>query len=60
MKVDWYKWNKRIERWEFNHRTVDNGLDAPIPMTDIQKSAWKGAKWRKETVCEALEGDNEG
>ena len=51
IEVDWFKWNSRIDRWEFNHRSSrDSDKDAPTPRSEIQRKAWAGAKWRKQPV----------
>ena len=47
----WYRWNKNIRKWEYNHRT--NGYDKskkPTPISPLQKKSWNNAKWVKQIL----------
>jgi hypothetical protein len=47
--TDWYRWNDKTMSWDFNHR--QHGLCPkqlePKPISDTQKRAWKGDRWKK-------------
>lgn len=49
MKITiWERLKKDTKVFEHNH--IENGdifEDAPIPKSEIQKSAWKGAVWKR-------------
>jgi hypothetical protein len=51
-ETDWYRWNEKNQSWDFNHRqrSWDDSEKEPTPISDLQKSAWKNAKWCKEKV----------
>jgi len=47
----WYKYNSLKGEYEFNHLEVGvwNVFDSiPIAISDLQRNAWYGSKWRKE------------
>ena len=48
--IDWYKWNESRKAYVFNHREIDGSMhrNAPKPKSDLQKKAWKDARWFKE------------
>jgi len=45
----WFKLNHKTDDFEHNH--IEDGhvfAPAPIPISEEQKRAWKGAKWEYE------------
>jgi hypothetical protein len=50
METDWYRWNERIGRWEFNHREQgwDESATRPIPKSRAQRNVWPKSAWMKE------------
>jgi hypothetical protein len=47
--TDWYRWNDKTMSWDFNHRQhghYPKQLE-PKPISDTQKRAWKGDRWKK-------------
>jgi len=43
----WQRFNPDTNTWEHNHISDNHTkLDAPIAISDLQKSAWNNATWR--------------
>ena len=49
MVTDWYRWNDKTMSWDFNHRQHGHHPKQlePVPISETQKRAWKGDRWKK-------------
>lgn len=44
----WYKWYEKDKAFSFNHLSDYTKSKIPIPISEIQKVAWKDQRWKKK------------
>lgn len=60
----WYRQQSKDEAFKFNHISegYESALTEPVPISDSQRTAWKGAKWRSkkgELVAGCIKSEQE-